>query len=42
MANGNYGFEIPLLYLIMLLPLFFTGAGKLSLDHLISGYMKKR
>ncbi len=42
MQNGNYGFEIPLLYLLMLLPLFFQGAGKLSLDHLILGRVKKR
>jgi putative oxidoreductase len=31
---GNY--KLPLLLLIMLLPLFFNGAGKLSLDHLIN------
>ena len=30
---GNY--KLPLLLLIMLLPLFFNGAGKLSVDHLI-------
>ncbi|MFW5431895.1 MAG: DoxX family protein [Methylophilaceae bacterium] len=31
---GNY--KLPLLLLIMLLPLLFGGAGKLSLDHLIN------
>ncbi len=31
---GNY--KLPLLLLIMLLPLLFNGAGKLSLDHLIN------
>jgi putative oxidoreductase len=30
---GNY--KLPLLYLIMLLPLLFGGAGKLSLDYLL-------
>ncbi len=32
-AHGN--FRIPLLFIAMLLPLVFTGAGKLSLDHLL-------
>lgn len=31
---GNY--KLPLLLLIMLLPLFFNGAGKLSVDHLFN------
>jgi putative oxidoreductase len=31
---GNY--RIPLLFLVMLLPLVFRGAGKLSLDHLLA------
>jgi putative oxidoreductase len=31
---GNY--RIPLLFVAMLFPLIFTGAGKLSLDHLFS------
>ena len=31
---GNY--KLPLLYIIMLLPLLFSGAGKLSLDNLIA------
>ena len=29
------GFKLPLIYLVMFLPLFFSGPGKLSLDHLI-------
>lgn len=33
---GNNGFEIPLYYLLMLLTLFFFGAGKISVDHLLS------
>lgn len=31
---GNY--RIPLLFMVMLLPLLFHGAGKLSLDHLLA------
>jgi putative oxidoreductase len=31
---GNY--RVPLLFIAMLFPLIFTGAGKLSLDHLIA------
>jgi len=34
---GNY--KLPLLYIIMLLPLLFNGAGKFSLDHLLSGLL---
>ncbi len=30
------GFKLPLMYLIMFLPLLFSGPGKLSLDHLIA------
>ncbi len=30
---GNY--KLPLLFILMLLPLFFRGPGKLSIDHLI-------
>jgi len=30
------GFKLPLMYLLMFLPLIFSGPGKLSLDHLIS------
>jgi putative oxidoreductase len=36
----NNGFKLPLIYLIMLLPLFFTGPGKASLDHLIAKRFK--
>ena len=31
---GNY--RIPLLFLVMLIPLVFSGAGRLSLDHLLA------
>ena|SRR3990170_3606798 len=34
------GFKLPLIYLIMLLPLFFTGPGKAGLDHLIAQRFK--
>lgn len=34
-ASDN-GFEIPLYYLVMLITLFFSGAGRLSVDYLIS------
>ncbi len=30
------GYKLPLLYLLMLLPLLFSGPGKASLDHLIA------
>ena len=33
-AHGN--FRIPLLFIAMLLPLMFRGAGKLSLDHILA------
>ncbi|MBL4772537.1 MAG: DoxX family protein [Alcanivoracaceae bacterium] len=33
---GNY--KLPLIYVIMLLPLLFSGAGKFSLDHLLSKF----
>ncbi len=29
------GFKLPLMYLVLFLPLLFSGAGKLSLDHLL-------
>lgn len=35
---GNY--RIPLLFTVMLLPLVFMGAGKLSLDHVLAKYWK--
>lgn len=34
------GFKLPLIYLAMFLPLLLTGAGKLSLDHLIAQHLK--
>ena len=34
--NGFGNYRIPLLFLAMLLPLVFCGAGKLSLDHLLA------
>ena len=34
MGHGN--FKLPLLFAVMLLPLIFSGGGKLSLDHLIA------
>jgi len=30
------GFKLPLMYILMFLPLIFSGPGKLSLDHLLS------
>jgi putative oxidoreductase len=32
---GDNGYEIPLYYILMLLSLLFTGAGKISVDYLI-------
>ena len=37
---GNY--KLPLLLLVMLLPLLFSGAGKVSLDHLVRIYLTRR
>ncbi len=34
-SNGEGNFKLPLLFVIMLLPLVFHGAGKLSVDHLL-------
>ena len=34
--SGHGNFKLPLLFVVMLLPLIFGGAGKLSLDHLIA------
>lgn len=34
-SQGEGNFKLPLLFVIMLLPLVFHGAGKLSLDHLL-------
>ena len=38
---SNSGMEWAITYFVMLLALFFMGAGKLSLDHVIAGYFKK-
>ena len=36
-SNDGFGnFKLPLLYIIMLLPLLFQGAGKFSLDYILS------
>jgi len=36
-SNKGFGnFRIPLLFLVMLVPLLFSGAGKLSLDHMLA------
>lgn len=42
MLNGNFGFEIPLLYFLMLLPLIFNGPGVLSVDYLFSFWLKPK
>jgi len=34
-SQGGGNFKLPLLFMIMLLPLVFHGAGKLSLDHVL-------
>lgn len=38
--KGFGNFRVPLLFLVMLLPLVFRGAGKLSLDHLIAKHWR--
>ncbi|MFK7885367.1 MAG: DoxX family protein [Gammaproteobacteria bacterium] len=37
--SGAGNFKLPLLFMIMLLPLLFSGPGKLSLDHLIKKWV---
>jgi uncharacterized membrane protein YphA (DoxX/SURF4 family) len=39
---SNNGIEWAVTYFVMLLALFFTGAGKLSLDHAVSKYWLKK
>ncbi len=39
--NGFGNFRIPLLFLAMLIPLVFAGAGKLSLDHVLAKRFKR-
>ncbi|HQM86464.1 MAG TPA: DoxX family protein [Methylotenera sp.] len=36
---GNY--KLPVIFIIMFLPLIFSGAGKLSLDYLVKKYLAK-
>ena len=38
---SNSGMEWAITYFVMLLALFFTGAGKLSLDHVVSRQISK-
>lgn len=38
--RGHGNFKLPLLFAVMLLPLVFNGAGKLSLDHLLAKLVK--
>jgi putative oxidoreductase len=38
--KGHGIFKLPLLFVVMLLPLIFNGAGKLSLDHLLAKAVK--
>ena len=38
--NGFGNFRIPLLFLVMLFPLVFRGAGKLSVDHVLAKRFK--
>lgn len=40
--KGHGNFKLPLLYLIMFTPLLFGGAGRWSLDYLLSRYNMKR
>lgn len=35
--QGHGNFKLPLLFVVMLLPLVFNGAGRLSLDHWLAG-----
>lgn len=39
--NGSGNFRVPLLFIAMLLPLVFHGAGKLSVDHLLARRLLK-
>jgi len=38
--QGHGNFKLPLLFVVMLLPLIFNGAGKLSVDHLLAKLLK--
>ncbi|MCI0516965.1 MAG: DoxX family protein [Woeseiaceae bacterium] len=39
---SNNGIEWAITYFVMLLVLFFTGAGKLSIDHLVGKFLNRR
>lgn len=39
--QGHGNFKLPLLFVVMLIPLVFNGAGKLSLDHLIRLWLRR-
>lgn len=39
--NGYGNFKLPVIYLIMLMPLLFGGAGRWSLDYAINRYLQK-
>ena len=42
-SNKGYGnYKLPLLYLIMFMPLLINGAGKWSLDYVLTHYRQKR
>jgi putative oxidoreductase len=38
--KGHGNFKLPLLFVVMLLPLIFNGAGKFSLDHLLAQWLR--
>jgi putative oxidoreductase len=39
--KGFGNFRIPLLFIVMLIPLVFKGAGKLSLDHILINKLRR-
>ena len=40
--KGFGNFKLPLIFFVMFIPLLLQGAGKLSLDHYLFAYFKKR
>lgn len=40
--NGSGNFRVPLLFLAMLVPLVLFGGGKLSVDHLLASWYRKK
>lgn len=38
--KGAGNFKLPLLFIVLLLPLIFSGAGKFSLDHVLTKFLK--